>query len=180
MPERADVPVVAIVSRLAKQKGVDVVAEAIYRLVNYDMQLVILGEGEIWTHFFFPNIAVKHPHKVACHIGYNESLAHKIEAGADFFLMPSRFEPCGLNQLYSLSYGTLPIVRATGGLNDTVDNYDEQTGEGRITSYNVCYTKLLRACKLGEGAAVVLGRCQTRTGQLVERDGGIVFPGLLE
>ncbi len=130
LPERADVPVVAIVSRLAKQKGVDVVAEAIYRLVNYDMQLVILGEGEIWTHFFFPNIAVKHPHKVACHIGYNESLAHKIEAGADFFLMPSRFEPCGLNQLYSLSYGTLPIVRATGGLNDTVDNYDEQTGEG--------------------------------------------------
>lgn len=130
LPIRPDVPIVGLVSRLVPQKGVDVLAEAIYKILNYDMQLVILGSGEPWTHFYFGDIANKFPNKVACHIGYNDPLAHKIEAGSDFFLMPSRFEPCGLNQMYSLRYGTLPIVRATGGLDDTIENYNENTEKG--------------------------------------------------
>ncbi|MCX8027858.1 MAG: glycogen synthase GlgA [Thermodesulfovibrionales bacterium] len=130
LPKRQDVPIIGLVSRLVYQKGIDVFAEAIHRLLGLDIQIVMLGTGEPWTHFFFPDMANKHPQKFACKIGYNNSLAHKIEAGADFFLMPSRFEPCGLNQMYSLRYGTLPIVRATGGLNDTVENFNEDTLEG--------------------------------------------------
>ncbi|MFQ3573357.1 MAG: glycogen/starch synthase, partial [Thermodesulfovibrionales bacterium] len=113
LPQRSDVPLFGIVSRLVYQKGIDVFAEAIHRLVDLDIQIVMLGTGEPWAHFFFPDIAAKNPEKFACHIGYNNALAHKIEAGCDFFLMPSRFEPCGLNQMYSMRYGTLPIVRAT-------------------------------------------------------------------
>jgi len=130
LPEKPDVPVIGIVSRLARQKGIDIIAEALYGLLDYDMQLVILGTGEVWSHFYFGEAAGRFPNKIGCHIGYNNALAHKIEAGSDFFLMPSRFEPCGLNQMYSLSYGTLPIVRATGGLDDTIENYNEETGEG--------------------------------------------------
>jgi len=130
LPEKPDVPIIGIVSRLARQKGIDILAEALYGLLDYDIQLVILGTGEVWSHFYFGEAAGKFPEKIGCHIGYDNAMAHKIEAGADFFLMPSRFEPCGLNQMYSLSYGTLPIVRATGGLEDTIENYNEATGEG--------------------------------------------------
>ncbi|HIJ59131.1 MAG TPA: glycogen synthase GlgA [Nitrospirae bacterium] len=130
LPVRADVPLIGIVSRLVYQKGIDVLAASIYRLLDFDIQMVMLGSGEAWAHFFFGKIAYDNPQKFAVKIGYDNCLAHKIEAGADFFLMPSRFEPCGLNQMFSLRYGTLPIVRATGGLNDTVDNFDEQTNEG--------------------------------------------------
>ena len=120
LPENPDIPIFGIVSRLVSQKGIDIVAEALYKLFGFDLQIVILGTGEVWSHFYFGEAASKFPDKLGCHIGYNDALAHKIEAGADFFLMPSRFEPCGLNQMYSLRYGTLPVVRATGGLDDTI------------------------------------------------------------
>lgn len=124
LPEREDVPLVGMVTRLVKQKGIDVLAEAMPRLLGLDAQFVLLGAGEPWAHFYFGDIAAHHPHRFACRIGYDNGLAHRIEAGADFFLMPSAFEPCGLNQMYSMRYGTLPIVRATGGLDDSVENFD--------------------------------------------------------
>lgn len=130
LPEKPDVPVIGMVSRLFAQKGVDVLAAAIHRILSLDVQVVLLGSGEVWAHFYFGSLPAQYPDKIAAYIGFNNDLAHKIEAGSDFFLMPSRFEPCGLNQMFSLRYGTLPIVRATGGLNDTVDNFDEWTFEG--------------------------------------------------
>lgn len=130
LPVRKDVPIIGIVSRLVYQKGIDVLAAAIHRLLEMDIQIVLLGSGEVWAHFFYGGMPLVYPDKFACYIGYDNRLAHKIEAGADFFLMPSRFEPCGLNQMYSMRYGTLPIVRATGGLNDTVENFDEKSFTG--------------------------------------------------
>ena len=129
LPAR-NVPVIAMISRLVHQKGFDIVAEAIHDLLAMDIQMILLGNGEAWTHFYFGDIATLYPTKFACKIGYDAPLSHRIEAGADLFLMPSRFEPCGLNQIYSLAYGTLPIVHSTGGLADTVENYDEQNSSG--------------------------------------------------
>lgn len=128
--EKRDVPIIGMVTRLVHQKGVDIVAEAIHRIMGLDVQFILLGSGEPWTHFYFGGLANEYKGRFGCKIGYDDPLAHKIEAGSDFFLMPSRFEPCGLNQMYSLRYGTLPIVRATGGLDDTVENLDEATGGG--------------------------------------------------
>ena len=132
LPERDDVPVFGLVSRLVKQKGIDILAEAIPRILSLDVQVVMLGAGEPWSHFYFGDVRNAHPDKFGLFIGYNNQLSHQIEAGSDFFLMPSAFEPCGLNQMYSLRYGTLPIVRATGGLDDSVDNFNELdlTGNG--------------------------------------------------
>ncbi len=132
LPQRPDVPLFGVVSRMVKQKGTDILAEAIHRILAMDVQFVMVGNGEPWAHFYFGDIAAKYPEKFACFIGYDEALAHKVEAGADFFVMPSSFEPCGLNQMYSLAYGTPPIVRATGGLVDSVENFDEAalTGTG--------------------------------------------------
>ncbi|NJD91278.1 MAG: glycogen synthase, partial [Geobacter sp.] len=130
LPVRDDLPLIGIVSRMVKQKGIDFIAAALPKLLSLDIQLVMLGEGEPWAHFYFGGEAAKHPDKMKVYIGYDDSLAHKIEAGADFFLMPSAFEPCGLNQMYSMRYGTLPIVRSTGGLDDSVENFDEQTLHG--------------------------------------------------
>jgi len=132
LPVRRDVPLFGVVSRMVKQKGTDIIAEAIHRILEMDVQFVMVGNGEPWAHFYFGDIAAAHPDKFACYIGYSEPLAHKVEAGADFFVMPSSFEPCGLNQMYSLAYGTPPIVRATGGLEDSVENFDEEalTGDG--------------------------------------------------
>jgi len=130
LTENADVPVIGVVSRLVKQKGIDILAGAIHRLFGFDIQFVLLGTGEWWAHFFFNDLPRLYPGRFGCHIGYSDMLAHKIEAGADFFLMPSRFEPCGMNQMFSLRYGTLPIVSATGGLNDTVENFNEETLAG--------------------------------------------------
>jgi len=132
LPQRDDVPVIGMVSRLVKQKGIDILAEAIPRILGLDVQVVLLGAGEPWAHFYFGDVAAHHRDRFACWIGYDNARAHKIEAGSDFFLMPSAFEPCGLNQMYSMRYGTLPIVRATGGLDDSVENFDEQkmTGTG--------------------------------------------------
>jgi len=132
LPVDERIPLFAMVSRLVKQKGIDLLAEALPRLLSHDLQIVILGTGEPWSHFYFGGQAAANPSRCACFIGYDTRLAHLIEAGADFFLMPSRFEPCGMSQMYSMRYGTLPIVRATGGLDDSVENFDEQrlTGTG--------------------------------------------------
>jgi starch synthase len=124
LPVRPDVPLVAIVSRLADQKGIDLVVAALPQLVLREVQLAILGTGSPAYEEAFRRAAAAHPTQVAARIGFDEGLAHRIEAGADVFLMPSRFEPCGLNQMYSLRYGTAPVVRAVGGLEDTVEDYD--------------------------------------------------------
>jgi starch synthase len=130
LPERSDLPLIGLVSRLVKQKGIDILAEALPRLLELDIQIVLLGAGEPWAHFYFGDLALHHPERFACRIGYDNRLAHQIEGGCDFFLMPSAFEPCGLNQMYSMRYGTLPIVRATGGLDDSVENFDADTLSG--------------------------------------------------
>jgi starch synthase len=128
--ERADVPLIGIVSRLSEQKGTDVVLAALTRLLDLGTQVVLLGSGDRPAEGYLAMRSKLGDGRFRAWIGFSESVAHRIEAGADFFLMPSRFEPCGLNQMYSQRYGTLPIVRATGGLDDTVENYDPATGEG--------------------------------------------------
>jgi starch synthase len=124
LPVRPEVPLIGMVGRLAEQKGIDLVAAVLSRLVMQDVQVVVLGSGERKLESVFVRASREHAQRVAARIGFDEGLAHRIEAGADVFLMPSRFEPCGLNQLYSLRYGTVPVVRAVGGLEDTVDDYD--------------------------------------------------------
>ena len=123
-------PVLGIVSRFASQKGFDLIAEVADRLLTEDVTLVALGSGDRTYEKLFLGLARKHPDKVAVKVAYDNVLAHKIEAGADMFLMPSRYEPCGLNQIYSMKYGTVPIVRATGGLDDTVEPFDGTAGTG--------------------------------------------------
>jgi starch synthase len=121
--EESFVPIMALVSRLTHQKGVDLVLEIAEELLATPAQLVVLGQGDASYERELLTLAESHPGRVAVTIGFSEGLAHRIEAGADIFLMPSRFEPCGLNQMYSLRYGTPPVVRATGGLADTVVNF---------------------------------------------------------
>lgn len=124
-------PVIGVIGRLVAQKGFYILAECIEDILNYqDVQFAILGAGDNHMEGFYGSLQLKYPGKAGIFIGYNHELAHLIEAGSDFFLMPSIYEPCGLNQIYSLRYGTLPVVRATGGLNDTVENYNQDTVEG--------------------------------------------------
>jgi starch synthase len=127
---RPDVPLLGIVTRLTDQKGSDVVADALDRILRLDTQMAVIGAGDPDLEEFFRVRSLLGGDRFRMVRGYDESLSHRIEAGADLFLMPSRFEPCGLNQMYSQRYGTLPIVRATGGLDDTVEQCDERTGEG--------------------------------------------------
>jgi starch synthase len=115
-------PLVGIVSRLTEQKGFDLIETARDALLSLDMYLVVLGSGDPSYEDLFRSMAQTRPDRVGVSLGFNNTLAHKIEAGADIFLMPSRYEPCGLNQIYSLRYGTVPVVRATGGLDDTIDH----------------------------------------------------------
>ena len=134
LPEIPDVPVVGIITRLADQKGIaEVFAPtygSIYSICNtMEIQFAILGSGEKWCEDEIRTLQKQLPN-LRAYIGYDESLSHLIEAGSDFFLMPSRYEPCGLNQMYSMLYGTLPIVRRTGGLADTVEQYNQETGDG--------------------------------------------------
>ena len=114
-------PLIGVVSRFAEQKGLDLVGEMIVPILDEDLTLIVLGSGDPKLEEMFNHFSWARPDKFRCWIGHNNPLAHRIEAGADMFLMPSRYEPCGLNQMYSLRYGTLPIVHATGGLDDTVD-----------------------------------------------------------
>ena len=118
-------PLIGVISRLVDQKGTDLITKIGESLAKKDLSFVLLGSGERKYEQAFLNLAVAHPTKVAVRIGYDDRLSHQIEAAADMFVMPSRYEPCGLNQIYSLRYGTIPIVRATGGLDDTID---EDTG----------------------------------------------------
>jgi starch synthase len=115
-------PLLGIVSRLTDQKGFDLLAKVLPRVLAGDAQLAVLGTGQPEYHKLLQKLAASHPGKVGLKLGFDEALAHQIEAGADLFLMPSRFEPCGLNQMYSLRYGTIPIVRRTGGLADTIND----------------------------------------------------------
>jgi starch synthase len=128
------IPLMGIVSRLVDQKGLDLVVEALEELMALDLQIVILGTGMAKYHELLSAAAARYPHKISVRLCFDDKLAHEIEAGCDLFLMPSRYEPCGLNQLYSMRYGTIPIVRATGGLADTVSDYDAeaQTGTGFV------------------------------------------------
>jgi len=123
-------PLVGMISRLAEQKGFDLVMEAFDRMMALGVQFVLLGTGDPRYEAFFEKAAGRHPKRVAALITFSEEWAHRIEAASDIFLMPSRFEPCGLNQMYSLRYGTVPVVRATGGLADTVREYDPERGGG--------------------------------------------------
>ena len=127
LPQKSKIPIIGFIGRFATQKGIELISQAIWELLELDIQVIILGSGEKWAEGFFSDIAKRYPKNIASYIGYSEELAHKIEAGSDMFLMPSLFEPCGLNQIYSLSYGTLPIVRAVGGLDDTIRNFDRYT-----------------------------------------------------
>jgi starch synthase len=120
LAERPDTPIFAQIGRLDPQKGWDLLAEVAERLLERDVQLVVLGQGHLRYHALIESLARRHPRKFWAHLGFSDELAHQIEAGADIFLMPSLFEPCGLSQLYSLAHGTVPLVRSTGGLADTV------------------------------------------------------------
>jgi starch synthase len=123
-------PLVGMISRLVDQKGFDLIAALADELPRLDASFVLLGRGERPYEDLLLGLAARHPARVGARINFDEGLAHLIEGGADLFLMPSQFEPCGLNQMYSLRYGTVPLVRATGGLYDTVRNFDARTGEG--------------------------------------------------
>src|SRR5262249_27069556 len=130
LPE-APVPLIGIVSRLVGQKGFRILEHVVPGLVRrYNFQLAVLGNGERPIERMFARFADQFPQHVSFHRGFSNELAHLIEAGADMFLMPSVYEPCGLNQMYSLKYGTVPIVHATGGLADTVRNWNPSTREG--------------------------------------------------
>lgn len=148
LPVREDVPIIALVSRLVGPKGLDLIEHMFFNLVKqaaavgeefYDIQLVVLGTGEARYENFFKYMAWQYPGKVSANIMFDDELAHQIYAGADLFLMPSLYEPCGIGQLIAMRYGTLPIVREIGGLKDTVQSYNEQTGEGNgftFVNYN--------------------------------------------
>jgi starch synthase len=133
LPDSADAlarPVVGLISRMVDQKGFDLLADIADELPRLGATFALLGAGERRYEDSWLALAARYPDRVAVHIGFDERLAHLIEAGADLFLMPSRFEPCGLNQMYSLRYGTVPLVRTTGGLADTVVNFDAASGSG--------------------------------------------------
>ena len=123
-------PVVGIVSRFVQQKGFDLIHQVADRLAMEEMILVVLGSGQREYEDMFRRLNKQYPQKVAIKVAYDNALAHKIEAGSDIYLMPSHYEPCGLNQIYSLRYGTVPVVRATGGLDDTVEQFDPRTQKG--------------------------------------------------
>ncbi len=130
LPTDPNIPVVGIVSRFAAQKGFDLILQMADRLARENLVLVTLGTGDRDYEEMFRRLNKQYPQKFSARIAYDNTLAHKIEAGSDLFLMPSRYEPCGLNQIYSLRYGTVPVVRATGGLDDTIEQFDPQSLKG--------------------------------------------------
>ncbi len=150
-----DTPVIGIVSRFAAQKGFDLIAEVANDLARLPLIITALGSGDKEYQDMLLKLNRQYPEKIAVKVAYDNALAHKIEAGADMFLMPSRYEPSGLNQMYSLRYGTVPIVRATGGLDDTIDPWEPTTAKGTgfkfsaysgVTMLN-CIQEAIRAFK---------------------------------
>jgi starch synthase len=156
-----DRPAIGLISRLTDQKGFDLIAAAAADLMRLDAAWIMLGSGEARYEALWRTLAARYPDRVSATIGFDERLAHYIEAGADFFLMPSRFEPCGLNQMYSLRYGTIPIVRATGGLEDTVEDFDETAGTGTGFKFRDYSPRALTTAV--ERALLVYRRPQVRT-----------------
>ncbi len=146
-------PIIGMVSRLARQKGIDLIFPLLGHLLRNEALLAVLGSGEGWLEERLSAAATENPGRLGLKLGFDEGLAHRIEAGADLFLMPSRYEPCGLNQLYSLRYGTAPVVAATGGLKDTVEEFDPKTGEGTGFMFHEPATESL-ALALGKGLAL--------------------------
>jgi starch synthase len=130
LPVDLDKPVIAIVSRLTAQKGIDLIAQAVWRMLETGAYFILLGSGAENYVGYFQHVRDTMPAQVGVYFGYNNALAHQIEAGADIFLMPSAYEPCGLNQMYSLKFGAVPIVRGVGGLDDTIRNFEPTTGQG--------------------------------------------------
>ena len=167
----ARTPLVAIVSRIAHQKGSDLVLGLLYDLVREGVQFVLLGSGDKDLERSFSELARNHPGRISVNIGYDEGLSHRIEAGADIFLMPSRFEPCGLNQMYSQRYGTPPVAHATGGLADTiVDATAENLAAGQasgILFHNMLYATVLAALR----HALHLFRNEPKTWRQIQRAG---------
>ena len=136
LPEDPKAPVLGVVARLVAQKGIDLVVSAAAGFLDLGCQLVVLGDGDHHVHQQLQALHDRHPDRVGLHLGYSDPLAHAIEAGSDLFLMPSRYEPCGLNQMYSMKYGTPPVVRTTGGLADTVVNATlENLADARATGF---------------------------------------------
>ncbi len=136
-----EIPLIGMISRLEDIKGFDLLKKAFKELMSLNIQLVLLGTGEKKYQKFFEDAEIKYQNKFGCFIGFDDDTARIIEAGADMFLMPSKYEPCGLNQMYSLVYGTIPIVRKTGGLADTVTNYNPKNGSGNGFVFNKYETK---------------------------------------
>jgi starch synthase len=143
---RPDQPLIGIVSRLAAQKGFDLLSTIAPELLHKHLQMVVLGSGDASYQELFSRLAHHHKKRLAVRIAFDNALAHKIEAGSDIFLMPSHYEPCGLNQIYSLRYGTIPVVRSTGGLADTITDYDPATGGGTGFKFTEYSSAALVAC----------------------------------
>jgi starch synthase len=135
IPYTNGTPVLGMIARLTNQKGFDLLAEIIDKILESEAQLVILGEGDKQYVDLFTRLQKKHPKQIGIYSGFHDGLAHKIEAGSDLFLMPSAYEPCGLNQMYSMHYGTIPVVRKTGGLADTVVDMEEATQRTHPTGF---------------------------------------------
>lgn len=167
LEQNANIPLIGIISRLVDQKGFDLIAQVIDELMSENLQLVVLGTGDRKYEEMFKAIAASNPDKVSVNICFDDTLAKRIYAGSDMFLMPSLFEPCGLGQLLSLRYGTVPVVRETGGLNDTIKAWNEFTGEGNgftFTNYNardMLYTirRALNFYRLKEEWADIVRNC---------------------
>lgn len=149
LPTNAAIPIFSTITRLADQKGVDILLGALEEMLGNGMQFVMLGSGSPYFENAYRDLAGRYPDKVAVRIGFDQGLSHRIEAGSDFFLMPSRYEPCGLNQMYSQRYGTIPVVRVTGGLDDSV--VDESEDSRQATGI-----------KFAEYSAPALSRCIRR------------------
>jgi len=147
LPLRADTPLCGTISRFAHQKGFDLLGEALPLLLSTeDVQYVVLGSGDAATEQALSELAKKFPSKLAVRVAYDDPLAHRIEGGCDFYVMPSRYEPCGLNQMYSLRYGTVPIVRATGGLDDTIVDYEARSRSGTGFKFEPYTVEALASC----------------------------------
>jgi len=140
LPIKPDVPLIGMISRMVDQKGFDLIAAILPQLLAMDIQIVMLGSGLPKYETLFRTLHQEHPEKVYVHIGYDNQLAHEIEAGSDMFLMPSLYEPCGLNQIYSLKYGTVPIVRKTGGLADTILDWGASLLSGKKNGNGFVFT----------------------------------------